>query len=163
MLRSIFVVATLVATLAPGAHAGPAEDAQALGEKFKAAVGTGSVDAVLALYADDARVIYPGRGSEARGKAAIRALLEKELPAMRTQPMVQKSGDPIALDETHILNVGIWSATVPGPGGHPTTLTVRTTELMVKQQDGTWRYLVDHASVGMPPPPPARGRARHRR
>jgi ketosteroid isomerase-like protein len=162
MDRSTMVAAALVLALAHWAHAGPADEARALGEKFKAAVVTGEVDAVLALYADDPRVIYPGQGAEARGKTALRALLEKELPGMRSQPMTQKSGDAIPIDGSHILNVGVWDATVPGPGGRPTTVVVRTTELLMKE-GGTWRYLVDHASIGVSPAPRARDRGRRRR
>jgi ketosteroid isomerase-like protein len=76
--------------------------------------------------------------------------------------MTQKSSDAIALDASHILNVGRWEATVPDPDGRPTTAVVRTTELLVKE-NGVWRYLVDHASIGAPPPSATRGHRRRRR
>ena len=37
------------------------------------------VDAALALYAEDARVVSPGEGDEASGKTAIRALIDATL------------------------------------------------------------------------------------
>lgn len=161
MLGTMLSTMVVLATLARGALASPADDAKALGDRFKAAVESGSVDAVLALYADDARVIYPGQGAEARGKAALRALLERDLPDMRAGTMTQKSSDAIALDDSHILNVGVWEAHGSGPDGRPTTAIVRTTELLVKEGD-VWRYVVDHASIGVPPPPPD-GARKHRR
>jgi hypothetical protein len=75
--------------------------------------------------------------------------------------MTQKTVDAIGIDDTHIVNVGRWESVVLGPGGRRTTVTIRTTELIVKE-DGGWKYLVDHASVGAPPPA-AGGRGRRRR
>jgi len=63
--------------------------------------------------------------------------------------------DAIALDKNHVATVGQWEDTFTGPSGKPMTSIVRTTEVLVKQQ-GRWKYLVDHASVGAPPPAPAR-------
>jgi uncharacterized protein (TIGR02246 family) len=156
-------VAALLVTSARLATADPASDAHALGERFAAAVGKGDVEAILACYAEDVRAIYPGRGQEARGKAALRAMLEHDLAEMRANPLVQKATDAFAVDPTHIMNVGRWETTVAAPDGHRETVTIRTTELLVNE-GGTWRYLVDHASIGAPPAPvPHRGRAHHRR
>ncbi len=154
----------LVCALARTADADPAADAKALGDKFGAAVAAGDVGAVLALYTDDAWVIYPGQGDEAHGKAAIEAMLKRLIGTMQSTPLVQKSSDAIAIDATHIVNVGRWEMTVGQPGRTHQTVTVRTTELLVND-NGTWRYRVDHASVGMPPPPAekSRGRSTHRR
>ena len=142
----------LVCALGRTVSADPAADARALGEKFAAAVAAGDVGAILALYTEDAHVIYPGRGDEAHGKAEIEAMLKREIAAMRATPLVQKTSDAIAIDPTHIVNVGRWEMTVGQPGHTHQTLTVRTTELLVNE-NGTWRYRVDHASVGTPPPP----------
>jgi len=147
---------------APAARADPTAEARALGDRFGAAVASGNVDAVLALYADDARVIYPGHGEEARGKAELKAMLERSLPGMRGLVLVQKSTDAVAVDPTHVMNVGRWEARTVAPNGRRTTATVRTSELLTKE-NGTWVYLVDHASIGTPPPSAARTRGRHRR
>ena len=39
-----------------------------------------------------------------------------------------------------------------GPDGKPITARVRTTELLHRSK-GKWRYVIDHASIGLPPPP----------
>jgi uncharacterized protein (TIGR02246 family) len=164
-IRSTTLLAVaLVCALGRAAGADPAADAKALGDKFGAAVAAGDVGAVLALYTDDAWVIYPGQDDEAHGKAAIETMLKRLIGTMQSTPLVQKSSDAIAIDATHILNVGRWEMSVGQPGHTHRTLTVRTTELLVND-NGTWRYRVDHASVGMPPPPEekSRGRSPHRR
>jgi uncharacterized protein (TIGR02246 family) len=162
--RSIALLAvTLACGLGRDAAADPTADARALGERFGAAVAAGDVGAILALYTDDAYVMYPGQGDEAHGKAAIEAMLKRELAAMRATPLVQKTSDAIAIDPTHIVNVGRWEMTVGRPGERHETVTVRTTELLVNE-GGTWRYRVDHASIGTPPPAKSdHGRTRRRR
>jgi hypothetical protein len=39
-----------------------------------------------------------------------------------------------------------------GPDGKPMTARVRTTELL-HRSNGKWRYVIDHTSIGLPPPP----------
>ena len=159
---TIPLVVALVCAIGRTASADPAADARALGDKFAAAVAAGDVTAILALYTDDADVIYPGQGDEAHGKAAIEAMLKREIAGMRTTPLVQKSSDAIAIDATHIMNVGRWEMVVGNPGQRHDTLTVRTTERLVNE-NGAWRYRVDHASVGTPPPPARAPHTRERR
>jgi uncharacterized protein (TIGR02246 family) len=160
--RSMLLAAAIVCSFACAAGADPNADARALGERFGAAVAAGDVGAILALYTEDADVIYPGQGDEAHGKAAIEAMLKRELASMRATPLVQKSSDAFAIDATHIVNVGRWEMTVGRPGETHRTLTVRTTELLVNE-NGTWRYRVDHASIGTPPPPARSERSRRQR
>src|SRR5512139_442680 len=107
MWKTVAIAALLVLPAVP-VHADPAADAHALGEAFGKAVASGDVNAVLDLYADDCRVIYPGKGEEAKGKEALRAMLERELPTMKNIAMVQKSSDAIAVDDAHVMNVGRW-------------------------------------------------------
>jgi uncharacterized protein (TIGR02246 family) len=153
------VAATLIGLVAGSAGADPAADAHALGESFARAVASGDVDAVLDLYAEDARAIYPGQGQEARGKTALKAMLERDLPNLRKATLAQRSSDAIAIDDTHIMNVGRWEMGAPGRAA---TTTIRTSELLVKD-GGRWRYLVDHASIGAPPATHRRARMRSRR
>lgn len=41
------------------------------------------------------------------------------------------------------------------PDRKPVTMRIRTTELLHKSS-GQWRYAIDHASIGLPPPPAAK-------
>ena len=51
------------------------------------------------------------------------------------------------------LGWGYWSLTVvPKGGGDPIPMKGRAT-VVVKKVGGKWQYIVDHASVPLPPPP----------
>jgi len=139
-------------------------DIRAHEEAFAKACEAGKVDAVLALYADDAVVIFPGAGDEARGKAAIEPRVTRLCKETRDVKLAIESLQVIPLGDSHAVAVGRWRNSFTGPAGAQRTLTVRTSEVLVKQ-DGKWRYLVDHASVGLPPPgsAPRAGLRRERR
>ena len=73
MIRSI--VLALLLAVASAASGDPQADGRAHADAFGRAMNAGDVKAALALYADDARVIFPGQGEEARGKVEIEKLL----------------------------------------------------------------------------------------
>jgi uncharacterized protein (TIGR02246 family) len=161
-MRTLLLVSILTAMLcapATSSFADPASDGRAVSEAFQKAVAAGDLQAVMALYRDDASVIWPGQGEEAKGKAAIEALARSLLAAMKGATLVLKSQESIALGDGYIVNVGRWENTVPAGGGKRVTVEVRTSEVLAKT-DGKWLYLVDHASVGMPPAKPASARRR---
>jgi len=122
-------------------------------EAWIRAVKAGNVDAVVALYAPDA-VLYPPDAMEARGTAAIRASYESMLGAVvvneaSIDSQYQTSGD---------VSVGFGKATLtmtPKAGGSPQVMSVRVTAV-ARRIGGKWLYMVDHASVPLPPPPPAK-------
>ena len=145
----------LVIALAGPAFADATADAKAHDEAFAKACGAGDVKAVVALYTDDAFVIWPGVGEEARGKAAIEKLATNLCdPKLATKPVL-KSDVGVQLDATHIAIIGQWELTQTGPDGKPSTSQIRTSEIIVKTAAG-WRYVVDHASIGVPPAGPAK-------
>ncbi len=152
-MRSWIVIGLVVAFAAP-ASADATADARAHSEAFAKACEAGDVQGVLALYLDDATLVWPGAGEEGKGKASIEKLATNF--CVKAKPkLVIKSIEGIPLDDTHIATVGHWEGTVTGPDGKRVTSQVRTTEVLVKYGAG-WRYVVDHASIGVPPPPPAR-------
>jgi uncharacterized protein (TIGR02246 family) len=156
----LVTVALLARTTAALADA--ASDGRAVSEAFEKAVTAGDLPAVLALYRDDASVIWPGQGEEAKGKAAIESLGRNLLASMKGGTLVLKSQDSIPLGDGYIVNVGRWENTVATPDGKHVTFLVRTSEVLAKT-DGKWLYLVDHASVGLPPAKAAPARSHRRR
>ena len=109
----------------------------------------------MALYADGARVIWPGQGEEATGKAEIEKMVSKfvaELP--KDAKITLKSQTAIPLGNDYVATVGNWEETFTDPDGKHQTVSLRTTEI-IKKQGGKTLYVVDHASVGLPPPSPA--------
>ncbi len=143
-----------------GASAPPSDDAAVtpsdagviardLDERFAAACNAGDVAAVTALYADDATAIFPMEGGVAHGKAEIGKLV-----ALACHPPSVRQLEQVAarfLTASHISVIGQWKQTHPGPDGQPVVMAVRTSEILVRTAAG-WRFLVDHASVGAPPP-----------
>ena len=151
----VWSIVILVTALAAPAFADATAVAKAHDEAFAKACGAGDMKAVLALYTDDAFVIWPGVGEEARGKAAIEKLATNLCdPKLDTKPVL-KSVVGVQLDPSHIAIIGRWEFTQNGPDGKPATSEIRASEVIVKSGAG-WRYVVDHASIGIPPAEPAK-------
>jgi uncharacterized protein (TIGR02246 family) len=162
MMVSTLVVAGALGCFGGPAAADPTADGRAVSDAFAKAVAAGDVPAIVALYRDDASIIWPGQGEEAKGKPAIEALAKK-LVAEKSGTIVLKSQDSIPLGDGYIVNVGRWENTLKTPAGKTQTVVIRTSEVLQKT-DGKWLYLVDHASIGLPPPAPSHARrGKHRR
>jgi uncharacterized protein (TIGR02246 family) len=153
-MRNWSAVALVLALAAP-AFADATADARAHDEAFAKACEAGDVKAVLALYADDAVVVWPGAGEEAKGKAAIEKLIPGLCDPKSNTKAVIKSLQGTSLGDSHILIIGHWEVTQTGPDGKPTTSQIRATEVIAKTGSG-WRYVLDHASIGLPPPAAAK-------
>lgn len=117
------------------------------------ATAANDLEGIMALYAPDAR-LYPPDAMEAKGKDAIRASWKGFLDAMTIKEVR-------LFDETYEtagdLSAGAvrWSlVAVPRAGGPPVTMEGRATAV-AKRIDGTWLYIIDHASMPPPPPPEA--------
>jgi uncharacterized protein (TIGR02246 family) len=147
--------------LAQTASADPTGEARAHAEAFARACQAGDVAAVMSLYADDAVVIWPGHGQEAKGRAEIERLVSGLCTGRPGTKLVLESIEALPLDDTHLATVGRWQNSSTGPRGQRLSRQVRTTEVLVKR-DGKWRYLIDHASVGVRPPRPAPSRRERR-
>ncbi len=148
------IVVALACLMASPAFADPAADALSHSRAFERAVAAGDVPGVMALYAEDARAIWPGEGAEARGKPAIEKLIVETLKAFPGAKMSLESQDALPLGRGYIAVVGRWRMVVPGEAGKTETMQIRTTEI-IKKQGGRTLYVVDHASVGLPPAPGA--------
>ncbi len=134
------------------AYAGPDEIVKAQSDAFGKAFNACNVPAALALYEDDATMIWPGEGEVATGKPGIEKIIKAECAGAAKGSLKQISSKSQALGKDYIINVGMWDSTITGPDGKPATARVRTTELLHKS-GGKWRYAIDNASIGLPPPP----------
>ncbi len=155
-MRTIVLIWSVLATfgLAAPVLGDATADGRAVSEAFEKALAAGNVPALVALYREDAHVIWPGAGEEASGKAAIEALARRLVSAAKSSPIVLKSQETIPLGDEFMVNIGHWQQAGSTEAGHRTPVDIRTTEVLQKT-GGTWLYLVDHASVGAPPPKPA--------
>lgn len=126
-------------------------DAKAHSLAFQNAVKAGDVAAVMALYADDAYVIWPGQGEEAHGKAAIEKLAKDLIKSSEGSTLMLKSQSVVDLGGGVIAVIGQWESVGPDAKGVNQTTVLRTSEVIKKVGNKTL-YLVDHASIGVPAP-----------
>src|SRR3989442_10361711 len=108
-IRSCAVRAALGGATAARAHA--TADGRAVSEAFQKAVAAGDLPAVVALYRDDARVVWPGQGEEAKGKVAIETLARRLLEATKNAQLVLESQESISVGDDYIVNLGHWEQT----------------------------------------------------
>lgn len=108
---------------------------------FAAAVSSGDVERLLALYEPDA-LLAPKPGARARGLPEIRAALEELLTLGGT--MESRNAYCMQVGELALLQ-GDWHLVATAPDGSPLELASRTAEVVRRQPDGTWLYVIDHA------------------
>jgi len=124
------------------------EGAKSVDAAWEKAMKAGDVDALVACYAPDAVVWFPGH-REAKGHEAIRAVYQSLL--------ADNNVTDVKMTNTHYDTVGdksvgwgSFSITLtPKSGAAPSTMTGRFTEFCEKR-DGRWVYVVDHASEEPP-------------
>jgi uncharacterized protein (TIGR02246 family) len=118
----------------------PVSDLKQLSRSYAAAANAGDLDALCACYADNATFVGPD-GNAASGKAAIREILAGFLaskPSMQFEHVyVYESGDTA-------LARGKWTLTSTGPDGTPSTMSGSSIEVLRREPDGSWRYMIDH-------------------
>ncbi len=151
-------LAALLAVLSSAARAGdvPSAIAHELSQKFITACEAGKVSEALALYLDDAVVVFPSEGARAEGKAELaKALADLCQEGVGKSKWLGGRGAWFGTGENAIVATGAWETSGEDPDGKPVSVVVRTTEFLVKTPAG-WKYLLDHASVGVPVPPPAK-------
>lgn len=145
------VVVLLMASMP--AHAGVEADARAHSAAFARAMNARDAKAMLALYSDDAHVIWPGQGEEAVGRSRIKKLIKNTLKTFPPEGrVVLKSQDVINLGNGYMATVGHWEESFRGQDGKRQTIPLRTTEIIHKKGN-RMVYVLDHASVGLPPAP----------
>lgn len=124
-------------------------DTQAEGEKlmelsreWSRSAATDSVEKTLSYWADDAVVMAPGE-KPIRGKDSIRAMVENlsQVPGFKIswEPQsvtVSKSGDMAYMIEQNQI-------TVNDEKGNPVTSTNKVVSVWRKENDGSWKNVVD--------------------
>jgi ketosteroid isomerase-like protein len=111
-------------------------------EHFMKLFNSGDMEGLLdELYEDDA-VLLPGPGAPlATGKPAIREVLQAFLDMGGTMSLVAATAIPRGdLALTH----STWRLEVPGSDAMQAT----TAEVVRRQPDGSWRYIIDNPFGG---------------
>jgi len=119
------------------------KEARKLDDKLAAALSSGNVEAAMALYADDVRILPPDEPM-VTGKCQLRPLIEaltgSGLKIRYEQIDVQSCGDTI-------ISLGRGIGTLKGK-------EIRTKHILIlkKEQDGEWRISADSYSFDAPLP-----------
>jgi uncharacterized protein (TIGR02246 family) len=118
----------------------PARTPKQCDDLFARYVEAGDVGAVVALYESKGCLVLEG-GRVARGPAAIRkaiATFAAMKPKFRMNVgRIVKAGDDIAV----LYND--WTLSATGPDGVQFTDQGKATEIVRRQRNGTWRFVVD--------------------
>ena len=107
---------------------------------FADAYNSGDVERLLALYEPGA-VLAPQPGRRAFGTEQIRAALA-ELLALDGE-MTSTSNDSMQVGDLALLQ-GEWHLTFVGPAEVRVDLSSRSAEVVRRQADGSWLYVIDH-------------------
>jgi len=112
------------------------EDADRL---FAERVHAGDLEGVLKLYEPGATLVMPE--GDVTGAVALRGTLSQVLAAqLRLQTNVTKI---IRVGEDLAVLYNEWSGSMIGPDGQRTAQAGKATEVVRRQADGTWRFIVD--------------------
>lgn len=109
---------------------------------FLEAFNAGNIDSLVALYEPNAVLVV--KGQPVTGLAAIRAAYESIL-ARRSQ-MSLKTRSVVMFDETLAVLHGDWTVEAGAVEG-ATTRSGLSTEVVRRQADGSWRFVIDNPNT----------------
>jgi uncharacterized protein (TIGR02246 family) len=109
---------------------------------YQDAFNRADLDALVALYEPQATLV-PQAGQVASGLAAIREALSGFLALKGRMQIEEIEPERVVLAGDLALLGGSWTLTGIGPNGAPVTMAGRATDVLRRQPDGTWRWLID--------------------
>ena len=117
----------------------PAQTSEDTDRLFAEALNAGRIDELVALYEPQA-TLMPSPGKLVTGSAAIREALSQFVaakPTMKLTPkVVAQSGDLAVLTAR-------WDLAMTGQDGKPANMTGQSVEVVRRQRDGSWRFVID--------------------
>jgi uncharacterized protein (TIGR02246 family) len=102
------------------------------------ALNHGDIDALVAIYEDDATLLVPPGGRSPHGPNEIRAMMA---PVLAARPRMTCTVDQTLVGDGWALMHTRWELT--GDGGSDTTLVGRGTVVSRRRPDGTWGIVID--------------------
>ncbi len=158
-LSSCLALLTLFAACAPAPPAAPAGPTPAqlktaadeLDQKFLTAFNSGDASGLMATYWNSPELVNAGPDTMAMGYSAAQAGSEamfKAIPGAKLELLTRNN----RVEGNVVLGWGTWRMTIPAQPA-PQVVEGRFTDVKA-MKDGRMVYLMDHASVPLPPPPP---------
>lgn len=109
-------------------------------ESIVIGINSGDLESLLPLYESDAAFANEP-GSLAHGAPGVRESLHGFIAMNGTLDLevtrVLEAGDLA-------LVVGVWSFDGTGPDGEPVQLAAKNADVLRRQADGTWRFVIDN-------------------
>jgi ketosteroid isomerase-like protein len=109
-------------------------------ESIVMGINTGDLESLMPLYESEA-AFATQPGSLAHGAPGVSEALAG---------FISMKGE-LDLEVTRVLEVdylalviGVWSFDGTGPDGDPVRLTARNADVLRRQSDGTWRFVIDN-------------------
>ena len=109
-------------------------------ESIVTGINSGDLDSLMPLYESEAAFV-PEPGSLAHGASGIGESLNG---------FISMNGE-LDLEITRVLEVddlalvvGVWSFNGTGPDGEPVQLAARNADVLRRQSDGSWRFVIDN-------------------
>ena len=103
-------------------------------------INTGDLDSLLPLYERNAAFV-PEPGTLAPGPAGVRESLGGFIAMNGTLDL--KVTRVLEVDDLALV-VGVWSFDGTGPDGEPVHLEANNADVLRRQPDGTWRFVIDN-------------------
>jgi uncharacterized protein (TIGR02246 family) len=122
----------------------PARSPEELDQLFIEKMNAGDLEAVVALYEPDA-TLAPQPGQTVTGTAAIRDAIRG---FMAMKPRFTATAKPTVQAGDLALTGLAWILHATGPDGKTVEMKGHSAEIVRRQRDGTWKFVVDNPFVG---------------
>ena len=105
------------------------------------AINGQDVEALLDLFEPDAVFVDPETGGELRGEDAIR---QGAAGMLESNARIEGTGRKVLVAGDIALVLSSWTLEAEGPDGEVLRQSGTATDVIRRQPDGTWRYVIDN-------------------
>ena len=109
-------------------------------ESIVTGINSGDLESLMPLYESEA-AFATEPGTLAPGAPGVREALTGFISMNGKLDLDVKR--VLEVDDLALV-VGVWSFDVTGPGGEPVRLEARNADVLRRQADGTWRFVIDN-------------------